>query len=243
MKALKILLFLVPIMPMLMIGCASLDVSTVDTAIPLYPQKVRFQVASSSGLSLDRIYLPNEDMLQIGYFEDDDDAPYSQLINSFTFVLPYDPETDLGFRFWFDVNSTGTKLSYKKLMFQQDNTYIALNPALTYLRSQWKDHDAQFQADALGAEFQALFTYLVSQKFNTTLAFRSNYNYLNHKKTLPNQDMLDYSRNTYNFGVRGNAELKLGFLSYINELGMEAFPIGGKIKLIPIVATGIGVSF
>lgn len=239
MKAFKFLLFIVPLMLMLLSGCASLDVSTVDTAIPLYPQKFRFQLSSSSGLSLDRVYLPNEDMEQIAY----DNAPYSQAIHSFTFVLPYDPETDLGFRFWLDANSAGTRLSYKKLMFQQDKTYIALSPAVNYLRSQWSDNEAKVHANAFGAEFQALFTYLVSQKFNTTLAFRGNYNFLSHKKTLPNQDLLDYSRNTFNFGVRGNAELKLGYISIINEFGMEAFPTGDKIKLIPIVASGIGITF
>jgi hypothetical protein len=219
-------------------ACAVLDVSTLDTAVPLAPGKVRFGLQSTSGVDLST-FRPEEDYEgQDPGFENQE--PQTQ--GTYTSWLSYgiDGTNEVTGKMWLSIASGGAKVYVKHLIHQQDKMYVSVAPGATFVYSLLEDDESEPRFSALGAELQVLATRKYSSNTSFTLAARGNFN--RYQSTVVNgingeEDYGPY--NLINYGVRGNLELKLGPIILMPELGVEFVP---RENDVPAVLPNAGIA-
>ena len=218
-------------------ACAVLDLSTLDTAMPVAPAKV--QVAPYQAIGLD--------MSSVVYDDDsyDNDQRYASvdLASGFKANISLREDLDLQMRAYMGSgNSRGAKLGIKKLLMHEGNMYLAIAPAFNWVtdkpsNSEEPDHKAY------GTELQLLNTY-ESGGASITLVARGNYSRLMlDRKVYGSGSGTDFREyDIVHGGLRANVCLKAKHLYMIPEIGFELVPvIKGKLSMIPTIGWTIGV--
>jgi len=217
-------------------ACAVIDISILDTALPVAPET--YQIAAYQALGLD--------LRSVVYDEDssDESGASADLVNGIKTNISLNPELDLQARAYFSSNSWGGKLGLKKLMYQEGRSYLALAPAFSYVQE--TNNDNNFDVQVFGAEMQILF----SQKWGNqsgTIALRGNYN--KYLEDIRHDDEEHYwienkEYDVVHGGIRANVCLKYKFLYFIPEIGVETIPvINGVFTVLPSFGYAIGIEF
>ena len=226
-------------------ACAVIDISTLDTALPVAPET--YQIAAYQALGLD--------LKSVVYDEDSSDEPgaSADLVNGIKTNISLNPELDLQARAYYSSNSWGGKFGLKKLIHQEGQNYLALAPALNYVQEM--NNENNYDVRVFGAEMQILF----SQKWGNqagTIAIRGNYNkYLEdirHDEELP--DIRSDKEGHYwvenkeydvlHGGIRANVCFTYKHVYFIPEIGVEAIPvINGVFSVLPSFGYAIGIEF
>ena len=226
-------------------ACAVIDISTLDTALPVAPADFQLAAYQALGLNLASVF----------YDEDSSDEPgaSADIVSGIKANISLNPELDLQARAYFSSNSWGGKLGLKKLMYQEGRSYLALAPALNYVQEM--NNENNYDVQVFGAEMQILF----SQKWGNqsgTIAIRGNYNkYLEdvrHYEELP--DIRPDEEGHYwvenkeydivHAGIRANVCLKYKFLYFIPEIGVEGIPVkNGVFTVLPSFGYALGIEF
>lgn len=217
-------------------ACAVIDISTLDTALPVAPQEYQIAVFQALGL----------DLSSVVYDEDSSDEPgaSADLVSGIKTNISLNPELDLQARAYYSSNSWGGKLGLKKLIHQEGQNYLALAPAFSYVQEM--NNENNYDVQVFGAEMQILF----SQKWGNqagTIALRGNYNkYLEdirHDEDEPYW-VENKEYDVLHAGIRANLCLKYKFLYFIPEIGVEGIPVkNGVFTVLPSFGYAIGIEF
>ncbi|HOH98761.1 MAG TPA: hypothetical protein PL188_10720 [Candidatus Cloacimonadota bacterium] len=224
----------------LMSACAVMDISNMDTAVPLRPDK-SFDLAIYTGNGLDLSTAVNiEDDIET----EDDPFEATYPVAGYKLNIGINPKLDLTGRWFIGNMSWGAKFGVKNLLWHEGKRYFAIQPSFTYLEgvgaedSEWFNNDREYMS--YGLENQFLFTVQPSKNFSCTLAARGNYNRL--RMTLEDEGETYY--NVFHGGVRGNLRLSLGPLYIVPEAGYEIVPIvHGDLRAMPVFCFAAGLSF
>ena len=217
-------------------ACAVIDISTLDTALPVAPAD--FQISPYQALGLN--------LASVVYDEDSSDeyGASADLVSGIKTNISLNPELDLQARAYFGSNSWGGKLGLKKLMYQEGRNYLALAPALNYVQE--TNNGNNFDVRVFGAEMQILF----SQKWGNqagTIAIRGNYNKYLEEIQHDEGDNYWIEYNEYDLvhgGIRANVCLKYKHIYFIPEIGVETIPvINGVFSVLPSFGYAIGIEF
>jgi len=226
---------------LLLTGCAVLDISTLDTAIPIEANHVQIKYLNSAGLELSTTVITDSELEN-----DPDVSEYGAgmwPVVAWNAAIGLRDQADIGARFWLSTDSRGGKLYYKKLMHQEGNTYLSLVPAINFVEGTSEDWETDERYHSLGGELQLLYTYKAGEYFRFTAAIRANYNRYTESTYDSNGDLYEQGPfNIVHWGTRANVMLKLGPLMIIPELGAEMVPVvNGEIDLLPTVGLGVGL--
>ncbi|MCK9583940.1 MAG: hypothetical protein M0R69_03395 [Candidatus Cloacimonetes bacterium] len=226
-------------------ACAVIDISILDTALPVAPQEYQIAVFQALGLDLKSVVYDE--------YSSDEPGASADIVSGIKTNISLNPELDLQARAYSASNSWGGKIGLKKLMYQEGRNYLALAPAFSYVQEMNNEND--FDVQVFGAEMQILF----SQKWGNqsgTIAIRGNYNkYLEeirHDEELP--DIRPDEEGPYwvenkeydvlHAGIRANLCLKYKFLYFIPEIGVEGIPVkNGVFTVLPSFGYALGIEF
>jgi len=237
----KVFSILILLMMAILSGCAVLDVSSLETAIPLKPRRVEISANQSVGIDLETVVLEDDDLIDgevpPGY------QPTSFSVTGVQAAIGLENEMEAGGRFWLSPMNFGGRIFLKKLLNKDDNRYFAIQPAFTYLRSYDDDPEESYIFTAIGSELQLLYTIKASPNFAFTLVGRGNIN--RYEETDKDQNGEETVYGPYTLmqgGFRGNIELRLHPFFLIPELGVDVVPIvNGDTTFVPVVGFAIGV--
>lgn len=232
-------------------GCAVMDYSTLDTALPMAPKK--FSVAFHQGLGFDVSTLDGENEMEEFY----DDA-FTWPVSGISLAFALDEKTDLMFRTsgapsvieegMFDITKQSCqthKLAIKRLAWQDKDRYLAVIPAATLVYGNFErisENKPRFYREYFipGLETQLLYTKNFSKFIQTTAGIRANYLLL--LKDINGEEQAPMPAGSA--GARANVRLSLGPFFIIQELGFEVIPIYGKSTIVrPTAAGNIGIVF
>lgn len=234
MKNVLILMLLV-----ILSGCAVVDISTLDTAVPLPPKDFKIGIYESVGLDISSAVFNEYD----GDDQQDNLIGYAVVGTDLALGLPDDME--LGSRFYIGPFNGGVRLYLKKLLMHEKDTRISILPAFTYVyESESDDTDEWDKFNAYGAEVQVIYTYTLNKHLAVSGAVRGNYSRYTEKRH-DNQSNSPDVLGPYNVlhgGFRANLELQAGGLYFIPEVGVEFAPIvNGRFGVLPTVGVGLGL--
>ncbi len=225
----------------LLSGCAVLDVSSLETAIPLQPRRVEISTNQSIGIDLETVVLQDEDLnngeMPPGY------RPEANSVTGVQAAIGLQNDMEAGGRFWLSPFNYGGRIFLKKLLDKDANRYFAIQPAVTYLRSYDDDPGESYIYTAIGSELQLLYTLKASSNFAFTLVGRGNINRYQEQYTDQNGDEIVYGPYIlFQGGLRGNIELRLHPFFFVPELGIEVVPVvNGETTLVPVIGFALGV--
>jgi len=236
-------IILLLIMITLLTGCAVLDVSSLETAIPLPPRRVEISTNQSVGLDLETVVLEEDELVNgdspPGYM------PGTSSVTGVQAAIGLENQMEVGTRFWISPYNYGAKIFLKKLMNQNGSNYLALQPAFTYLNSvdESDGPNGDEEYTAIGSELQLIYTMKASPYFALSLIGRGNVNRYQHTLWDVNGDEIINGPHTIiHGGFRGNLELRLHPFFFIPELGFEIVPvINGETSVVPVVGFALGV--
>ena len=217
-------------------ACAVIDISTLDTALPVAPAD--FQIAPYQALGLD--------LRSVVYDEDSSDeyGASADIVSGIKTNISLNPELDLQARAYSASDSWGGRIGLKKLVYQEGRNYLALAPAFSYVQE--TNNGNNFDVRVFGAEMQILF----SQKWGNqagTIALRGNYN--KYLEEIRHDDEEHYwvenkEYDVLHAGIRANLCLKYKFLYFIPEIGVEGIPVkNGVFTVLPSFGYAIGIEF
>jgi len=226
-------------------GCAVIDTSTLDTAIPLKPGKIKVMTYAVSGVE------QNSLIFSPGLPEDDDN---DRVAGS---------KMDLGIKLGVGVgdhveldasalafSSPLGKLALKVNILDNGTNAISLQPAIYSYRGTGPEHfnpggdDRNFRGKyrSNGSELPVLLTHRNTANSNVTLCAKLGYNSLHYeRRDLANQlaDSGDYD--SFYGGLLANAKIKFWKIAIIPEGGVYAVQVHqGKFSLVPVLNLGLG---
>ncbi len=223
-----------------MAGCALVDVTTLDTAVPIPASHVQIKYAQSNGLDLSTAVITDDEM------ESNPDFDYeigTWFLTSLNLAIGLQNQSELGVRFWASTDSNGGKLYYKQLIHQEGHGYVSIIPAVNMVKGFHDDWNDEARYNSYGGEIQLLYTYMPADVIRLTAALRGNYN--RYTESQYDDNGLSYETGPYNivhWGARGNLMLKLGPIFAIPEIGAEMIPIvNGDLNIMPVFGLGLGV--
>jgi hypothetical protein len=221
-----------------------MDISTLDTAVPLRPDK-GFEFALYSGIGLDLASAVNleEDIV----YNDSEQEPGISVdaVSGYKMGIGINPELDFCGRFYVSSYSWGAKAGIKKLVWQEGKRYFSVMPSATYIREisddvEEPEDEKDRNYNSYGFENQLLYTGRASKFFSYTLAMRGNYNRLQITPEAGD----DGSYNVFHGGLRGNVRLSLGPFYIVPEAGYELVPIvNGRLDWMPTFCFAAGMNF
>lgn len=221
-------------------SCAVMDLSTLDTAVPLAKNHVNVMVGEGTGISVNTLLFGDEAA------NDDLDDDLALPTYGITASYGVSEKVEVGGRYYTSFFNTGAKIYLKYLINHKENSYISLIPAgnyVFYTDDTYDDGDYYLKSSIYGTELQLLYTYQANQNLALTAGLRGDFSRYRERKTL--NDIVESERGPYNlfhYGLRTNMELHLGGLKLLPELGLEFFPLDdGEYKVIPLVAVGLGL--
>lgn len=217
-------------------ACATLDISSLDTALPVAPAKAQIAPYQAIGL----------DMASAVYHDSDgtDEDRYASVdvASGIKANISLKPDLDLQLRGYIGTgNSRGFKLGVKKIVRTEGRHHLAIAPAFNYIEENPAENADKSRA--FGAEMQVLYT----QKWGSssaTFVLRGNY-----EKYLVNgwdwDEAKDYREyDLVHGGLRINLCFRSKYIYFIPELGFEIVPvINGKLSMIPALGYALGVEF
>jgi len=217
-------------------ACATLDISSLDTALPVAPAKA--QIAPYQAIGLDLASAVYNDSNE----NDDDRYASVDVASGVKANISLKPDLDLQLRGYIGTgNSRGFKVGVKKLVRTEGRHHLAIAPAFNYIEE--NPAESAEKSRAFGAEMQVLYT----QKWGrsaATFVLRGNY-----ERYLVNgwdwEAAADYHEyDLVHGGLRVNLCIRSKHLYFIPELGFEIVPvINGKLSMIPALGYAIGVEF
>lgn len=217
-------------------ACAVIDISTLDTALPVAPADFQISPYQALGLNLASVFYDEDSSDEYGASVD--------LVSGIKTNISLNPELDLQARAYFGSNSWGGKLGLKKLMYQEGRSYLALAPAFSYVQE--ANNDNNFDVQVFGAEMQILF----SQKWGNqagTIALRGNYNKYLEDIRHDEEEPYWVENKEYDIlhaGIRANLCLKYKHVYFIPEIGVEGIPVkNGVFTVLPSLGYAIGIEF
>lgn len=223
---------------LLLCSCAVMDLSTLDTAVPLAKKHVNVVLGEGTGVSVSTLLLGDE--------ADTEDVDLVLPTYGITASYGASDKVELGGRYYTSFYNTGAKIYLKYLIQHQDKSYISLIPAGNYVfltEDDYDDGEYYLKSSIYGTELQLLYTYQANRSLALTAGLRGNFSRYQERKTW--NDIVQSERGPYNlfhYGVRTNLDLRLGDLKLLPELGLEFFPLDdGEYKVIPLVAVGLGL--
>jgi hypothetical protein len=222
---------------MLLSGCAVMDLSTLDTAVPVAPAKV--QVAPYQAIGLDMSSVVYNDEAQ----DDDEHFASVDLATGIKANISVREDMDLQLRGYIGTGkSRGAKLGIKKLVLHKGNHYMAIAPAFNWISDKPSDSE-ESDYKAFGIELQLLNTYHIGG-VSITMVARGNYSRLMLDRSIygsiSGTDIREYD--IVHGGLRANLCLKAKHLYIIPEIGFEFVPvINGKLSMIPTLGWTIGL--
>ncbi|MFA7026294.1 MAG: hypothetical protein WC176_10590 [Candidatus Cloacimonadaceae bacterium] len=217
-------------------ACAVIDISTLDTALPVAPAD--FQIAPYQALGLDLRSVVYDE------YSSDGRGASADLVSGIKTNISLNPELDLQARAYSASDSWGGRIGLKKLVYQEGRNYLALAPAFSYVQE--TNNGNNFDVRVFGAEMQILF----SQKWGNqagTIALRGNYN--KYLEEIRHDDEEHYwvenkEYDVLHAGIRANLCLKYKFLYFIPEIGVEGIPVkNGVFTVLPSFGYAIGIEF
>lgn len=224
-------------------GCAVMDISMQDTAIPLAPKQVEFGVYNAIGLDLSSaIVIEDSDH----YDSDTDTESHRAMADAVAGIkgaVSIAPDTDIVGKMYISSASWGQKIGIKKLISKEDNRYFALIPALTMVKganTQNDDEDNEYKNDfsSYGLELGLIYTLEANKYFSFSLSGRLNANM--YSEVYKDIDYGPYY--VTHGGVLGNVRLNLGALYLMTEFGAEYIPVvNGEATVFPIISLGLGL--
>lgn len=215
-------------------GCAMLDISTLDTAIPLERGQIEVSAWESSGVELDESLW---------------DASVSELgisaTTGLTFSVGIVDRGELSARLYTSGDKLGTKLSLKYLMGQDGKNYFALIPGGNLVYYYGLEDDLDKRGKLYGTELQILYTHRENRNVAWTAALRGNFSrYLEEFSDSDDIVAENGPYNIFHYGIRGNLELGLSSFKLLPEIGVELFPVSmGEYRLAPIFGVGLSKEF
>ncbi|MDP3113152.1 MAG: hypothetical protein Q8M98_00100 [Candidatus Cloacimonadaceae bacterium] len=217
-------------------GCAVMDLSTQDTAIPLYPDKVEVSAYFGAGVDLDTA-------VRTGGEDDPQDENKVSIDGNYgcKLSLGMTPRVDLSGIFFLAAKSHGFKYGCKMLLYREGEHYLAAIPMLTSVRGKYERLNAFENTYAVyranGGEAQLLYTYRAGKVVSFTGACRVNYS--SFSKFYNGVNYGPYA--VIHGGIRGNARFNLYAFHLTPELGLEYIPIvNGGSALKHLFSLGIG---
>lgn len=215
-------------------GCAMLDISTLDTAIPLERGQIEVSAWESSGVELDES-LWNANVSELGV----------SATSGVTFSYGIADRGELSARLYTSGDKLGTKLSLKYLIGQDGKNYFALIPGGNIVYYYDVEDDLDKRGKLYGTELQILYTHRENRNIAWTAALRGNFSrYLEEFSDSDDIVAENGPYNIFHYGVRGNLELGLSSFKLLPEIGVELFPVtAGEYRLAPIFGLGLSKEF
>ncbi|GAB1469032.1 hypothetical protein MASR2M64_18050 [Candidatus Cloacimonadota bacterium] len=252
----------------MMTGCAVMDLSTLETAMPIAPARVQASGYVATGLDLATAVYSQQAYYGLPTNSHEDGTIFSGLAG-LKIGVSVSPKADLIARYYktghgldiddLFVNSsslhyrdrtTGMKLGGKALIYQENKNYVAVMPLYTRVRGVSTDYWTDDQGAILddyeyrnlynsdGIELQIIYTYKAGKVVQFSLAGKYNYNY--YREVYHNVQSKAYHLNHY--GIRGNVCVTGKHVFLFFELGEEFVPIHpGFTKAQPNIGWGLGL--
>ncbi len=222
-------------------ACVSMDVSTLNTAVPLGEGNLRLGTNAGFGASLTSINEWNEII---------DDSDDDGIVFPGAYLAGIDASygvtstSDVSGKIWMGIGSAGGRLAYKHVFPQTENDeYLAFMPSVAASYSEWV-HGAngeQYQ-DYLGAggvEGQVLYTKVVSEYFQATLNAQFG-SYLYHEWDGQHGESL--WGNISRLGAGGNLRFGVKPLFLTIEPGAQVFvSSNGGFSYLPYAMVGLSI--
>lgn len=222
-------------------ACAVLDISTLDSAVPLKAGQSRLSAHQTVGVDI-------SSMTYVNYYLEDNSDFYATPVpvTGVKYSYGHNGKTDIGGSVWLSAFNFGGRIYLKHLLLKEGKTYIALVPGMTYVQIQEEYEDTfDRRHEAIGSEIQLLYTYQTGKSISFTTALRANYN--RYTETVLKDVGMDEVYGPYdvvNVGVRGNMKLNMGPLVLIPEIGVECVPVvNGKLTFLPVTGFALGLEF
>lgn len=222
-------------------GCAVIDISTLDTAVPLAPKQFKMGVYESVGLDISSAVFNEYDS------DDAEDQLTGYAVAGIDLALGLPEDMEVGTRFYIGPFNGGVRAYLKKQLSHEGNSRVSIIPALTYVYDAGGDEspdDLWNRYNAYGAEFQVIFTHTVSKHFALSSAVRGNFNRYTEKRRDDQTNHIETvgPYNVMHGGFRTNIELQAGGLYFIPEVGVEFSPIvNGRFGILPTLGIGLGL--
>ncbi|MCB5284050.1 MAG: hypothetical protein LHW45_00425 [Candidatus Cloacimonetes bacterium] len=211
-------------------ACSIMDISMLDTAVPLQDKNLELTLYENLGVDLGTMMQNNAQDQNLGGW----------LITGFKTGLSVSPGFDLTGRIYTSGFMVGGKLGAKLLVGNTDFNYLALAPSLTALSSNGTA-EGHSKYSSLGAELAFLSSWEVKSWLVPTLGARVSYDNLVRKSS---SNPAGETQNLVHGNVSGSLRLNLGPVILHPELGMEVVPFaGGGLGFFPTGSLGLGLVF
>jgi hypothetical protein len=222
-----------------------MDLSTMDTAVPISPDRVSLSTYLGLGVDYSSPYFKGEDYMQDEGIDDDWEGLINDLCTVVKIGIPASEKLDVQAKIYQSGYSWGAKLGVKNLFYHQGKKYFALMPMLTHISGSVErfDEDDNAYKDTFGAkgfEMTGLYSYEANKYLTGTLALRYNLSlYKEESNQIQYEDLL-----LSHGGLSANLRLTLGALMLTYEFGFEVLPNkDSNVLTSPITALGIGLQF
>ncbi|MCK9308920.1 MAG: hypothetical protein PHH43_08165 [Candidatus Cloacimonetes bacterium] len=251
----------------MMTGCAVMDLSTLETAMPIAPARVQASGYVATGLDLASAADTYQSHHNLPNDSNDEDGDFFSSLSGFKVGISVMPKIDLIARYYIsgdglDENdlfpsynyhhedkTTGLKLGCKALIYKKDKNYVAFMPLYTRVRGENKEYWSTAEGGIIqdnnytnlynsdGLEAQMLYTYKAGQIVQFTLAGK--YNYHHYSEIYRNVHSKVFHLSHY--GITGNICVTFKPVFLMFELGQEMVPIhNGSTKNQSTVGMSLG---
>jgi len=225
---------------MIFTGCAVMDLNTMDTAIPIYPDKASLSTYLGLGIDYSSPFFRAEEDT-----EDDSKNVNVDFLQAFKLGVAVNDDLDAHGKIYQASSSWGAKAGLKKLLYHKDRSYSAIMPMLTYMSAnvEHEDDNGEKYLDtyrSYGMEVTGLLTQQISKYFIGTLALRYNLSHYTEDNLHQSYEDILISHG----GLTANLRLKVKALFLGLEYGLEVVPNkDADIRINPTMALGIGFQF
>ncbi len=243
-----VLLWLLAVLVLLASGCATMNMSNFESAIPYADSMGAGRISFSSGIDLAELILSDTDTTQNG-----GDTEEYFLFPHPGLQLMFKDDTsrwDLGLRFWTTLGCIGVSFEGKYLLAGLGRSYLAVMPGVTFVSGFAEDREPFYEDKcyfngALGGQLQLLYTFKFSEDWSITLIGRGGGMefYQDYKPDYEwEPQYYTYSRGLWNYGWRANLRFPLGKFHLIPEGGVEYLRLSHD-KTVPQPIVGLAFEF
>lgn len=227
-------------------GCAVMDMSTLDTAVPIYPEIANANVYMSVGVDYSSGYFMTDAELT---HVQEHDISYSgglgmEYVWGARVGVAVNERFDLQGKYYEANNSLGAKIGIKALVHQDSLVYYALQPSVTLIKGRasgtlhGEPYENKFSAK--GLELTGFISRVHGKHTIATAALRTNITQLD-------QDFFDKDFETkyiFHGGISGNMRWRISILFAGIEIGADLVPNHEPdLKLAPYGGLGLGIQF
>lgn len=230
---------------MILAGCATMDLNTMDTAIPIFPDRASISTYIGLGVDYSSPFFKGEDYMEQENPVSDRDGLTNDFCTAAKLGIPISPNLDLQAKIYQSGFSWGAKLGFKNMFHHEGKHYLAMMPMLTHISGKVEKNDDEGNEYndsylANGIEVTGLYSYEANKHLTGTMALRYNVSFYKEESDQVKYDDLVISHG----GLSANLRLKLSVFMLTAESGVEVLPNkDSKVLLSPVSAIGIGFQF